>query len=84
MADLGSIALYLALALAIYSAVGSTLGRMRNVPLLVDSARYATYLLVLVLAVSAASLVGAFLEGDFQVQYVAQHSNLAHFAAEEQ
>ena len=67
----------LALALAAYSAVGSVLGTVRAVPLLVESARAAGYLLVLVLAVSVASLVGAFLSNDFEVAYVAAHSNLA-------
>ena len=77
MADLGSSTLYIALALAAYSVVGSVLGRVRNVPSLVESARYATYLLVLVLAVSVASLVGAFLASDFELKYVFEHSNLA-------
>ena len=77
MADLGSITLSIALALAVYSAVGSVIGRMRHYSPLVESARYATYLLVLVLAVSVASLVRAFLANDFQLQYVAEHSNLA-------
>ena len=77
MADLGSISLALALALAAYSAVGSVLGTVRTVPALVESARAAGYLLVLVLAVSVASLIGAFLSNDFEVAYVAAHSNLA-------
>ena len=77
MADLGSISLALALALAAYSAVGSVLGTVRTVPALVESARAANYLLVLVLAVSVASLVGAFLSNDFEVAYVAEHSNMA-------
>ena len=77
MADLGSITLFIAIALSAYSVVGSLLGRLANRPQLVDSARYATYVLVLVLAVSVASLVGAFIASDFEVKYVAQHSNLA-------
>ena len=77
MAELGSITLLIALALAAFSTVGSALGRARNIPPLVESARNATYLLVLVLAISVASLVGAFLSNDFQVQYVALHSDLA-------
>ena len=77
MGDLGSITLLIALALAAYSAVGSIIGKLRNVPPLVESARHASYLVVLVLAVSVASLVGAFLSNDFQLQYVAEHSNLA-------
>ena len=77
MGDLGAITLSIALALAAYSAVGSVLGRIKNVPALLESTRYATYLLVLVLAVSVVSLVGAFIDHDFQVKYVAEHSNLA-------
>ena len=77
MADLGSISLALALALAAYSAVGSVLGTVRGTPVLVESARAAIYLLVLVLAVSVACLVGAFLANDFEVAYVAENSNLA-------
>ena len=77
MGDLGSITLSIALALAAYSAIGSVIGRIRDIPSLVESARYATYLLVLVLAVAVASLVGAFLSNDFQLQYVAEHSSLA-------
>ena len=76
MADLGSIMLSLALALAAYAVVGSILGKVRNVPPLVESARNATYLLVLVIAVAVVSLIGAFLSNDFQVQYVALHSSL--------
>ena len=77
MADLGSISLFIALALSAYSTVGSVLGKARNVPALVESARYATYVLVAVLAISVASLVGAFLSYDFEVAYVFEHSNLA-------
>ena len=53
------------------------MGALRPAPALVESARAATYLLVPVLAVSVASLVGAFLANDFEVAYVAQHSNMA-------
>ena len=77
MGDLGSISLSIALALAGYSTIGSILGKVRNVPSLVESARYAVYLLVLVLAVAVASLVGAFLSNDFELQYVYAHSSLA-------
>ena len=77
MGELGSITLLIALALAAYSAVGSIIGKLRNVPPLIESARHASYLVVLVIAVSVASLVGAFLSNDFELQYVAQHSNLA-------
>ena len=77
MADLGSITLALATALAAYSALGSGFGRLRRIPELEESARFALYLVVLVLGISMISLVGAFLTNDFQIAYVAEHSNLA-------
>ncbi|MCH7605762.1 MAG: heme lyase CcmF/NrfE family subunit [Chloroflexi bacterium] len=77
MADLGSISLLLALALASYSGVGSLLGTWRRSPQLQESALYATYITPLVLAVATASLVGAFVTKDFQVEYVFLHSNRA-------
>ena len=77
MADLGAISLSIALALATYAALGSILGRVLKNPNLEESARYATYLTVPVLAISVVSLVGAFLGNDFEVAYVQAHSNLA-------
>ncbi len=77
MAELGSICLAIGLALAGYSTVGSVIGQTRGVAALVDSARYAGYLLVFVLTVAVAVLVGAFLDHDFSIKYVAEHSNLA-------
>ena len=77
MGDLGSIGLFVALALASYSAVGSMVGQWRGVPALVESARNAAYLTVLALAVSTIGLVGAFLGHDFSIAYVAAHSSLA-------
>ena len=77
MAELGSISLLLALVLSSYSGIGSLLGVWKRVPQLIQSARYATYLVPLALGVSTAGLVGAFVTKDFQVEYVADHSNRA-------
>ena len=77
MADLGYISLLLALALAMYSATGSLLGLWQRTPQLIQSARHATYLAPVALGIATASLVGAFVSNDFQVEYVAAHSNLA-------
>ena len=77
MAETGSIALYIALALAVYAAMGSVLGKLRSAPQLLKSARRTTYLVTLVLGVATISLVLAFLRHDFQIEYVAAHSNLA-------
>ena len=77
MADFGYICLLLATVLAIYSAVGSLAGVWQRSPHLVQSARYATYLAPVALGCSMAGLVGAFVNNDFRVAYVAEHSNRA-------
>ena len=77
MADLGSIALLCAFALSSYAAVGSLVGAWKGLPPLIESARHAVYLAALSLVVATVGLVGAFLAHDFEVSYVAQHSNLA-------
>ncbi|MCS7206770.1 MAG: cytochrome c biogenesis protein CcsA [Dehalococcoidia bacterium] len=76
-ADSGLVAMVLALALAGYGAVGSFLGAWRQRPLLVESARWALYLVPVMLAVSIAGLIGAFLGRDFSVRYVFENSNRA-------
>ena len=77
MADLGAISLWIALALATYAAAGSVLGKVRGVPALVESSRRAVYLVLLALMVATLSLVASFITNDFQVAYVALHSDLA-------
>ena len=77
MADLGAISLWIALALASYAAIGSVLGKVRGSPALVESARSAVYVTVLVLLVATLSLVASFINRDFEVAYVALHSDLA-------
>ena len=77
MADLGSIALLCAFALSSYAALGSLLGAWKHMPPLIESSRHAVYLAALSLVVATVGLVGAFLAHDFEVSYVAQHSNLA-------
>ncbi|MDP6549109.1 MAG: cytochrome c-type biogenesis CcmF C-terminal domain-containing protein [Dehalococcoidia bacterium] len=77
MADLGAICVLLALALSAYAAIGSLAGKVRDVPALVQSSRSAAYLTVLVLLVATLSLVSAFINRDFEIAYVARHSDLA-------
>ena len=43
MAEIGSISLYVALALASYAAIGSVVGKLRPLPELLESARYSIY-----------------------------------------
>ncbi|MCH2504407.1 MAG: cytochrome c biogenesis protein CcsA, partial [Dehalococcoidia bacterium] len=77
MADLGAITLWIALALSSYSALGAFVGQTRGSAELVISYRRAAYLTVLVLFVSTLSLVTLFINRDFEVAYVAHHSDLA-------
>jgi cytochrome c-type biogenesis protein CcmF len=77
MADLGAISLWIALALAAYSTVGSVAGKLRTSPALVDSAQSAMYAAGLALLVATLSLIIAFISRDFEIAYVAAHSDLA-------
>jgi len=74
---LGTFALTLGLALAIYGIVASVLGARRRLPALVDSARTTGYgLLACVLAANGAMLA-ALLSNDFHLRYVAENSSRA-------
>ena len=77
MADLGEISLWIGLALSCYAFFGSVTGRLAGIPALVDSARRTVYVLVLVMLVATLSLVGSFINRDYEVAYVAAHSNNA-------
>ena len=77
MADLGAISLWIALALSAYSMLGSVAGKLRTSPALVESARSATYAAGLVLLVATLCLIISFISRDFEIAYVAAHSDLA-------
>ena len=77
MGDLGAISLWIALALAAYSSVGSIAGKLRGAPALIESAQSAMYAALVAIFVSTISLVVAFISRDFEIAYVARHSDLA-------
>ena len=77
MADLGAISLWIALALAAYSTIGSVAGKLRLSPALVESSHSAMYGALVALLVATLSLVVAFISRDFEIAYVAAHSDLA-------
>ena len=77
MADLGAISLWIGLALACYAFFGSVAGKARGVPALVVSSRRSVYVIVLVMLVATMSLVGSFINRDYEVAYVAAHSSNA-------
>ena len=75
--DAGGVALLVALLVAGYVAASSFLGALQRLPVLVVSARYALYTLPLLLFVSTAALIYAFVTHDFSVRYVFENSSLA-------
>jgi cytochrome c-type biogenesis protein CcmF len=75
MADLGVMALLLGLALSAYAAVGAIVGEKIGMAELVVSARRALYMTTLAVLVASGALVNAFLQNDFSIAYVADHSN---------
>ena len=75
MAQLGAITLILGLALALYSSVGSVVGQRKGATDLVVSARRAAYLTVPVAIAASLALVAAFLDNDFSIRYVYDHSS---------
>lgn len=72
--DLGYVALILALVLAVYGIVVSLTGARRNMPELVASGRNAVYVVGALVLVAAVLLWRALFVGEFQLQFVAQHT----------
>ena len=74
MADLGYIALLLALVVAIYGTVVSIIGGYRNNETLSTSGRNALYVAAALVTISALALVYLLVTNDFSNEYVASHS----------
>ncbi len=77
MVDAGQLALVIALVVTAYAAIGSFVGAWQRIPDLTASARYGFYSVPLLLLISTAALIYAFVTRDFGVRYVAENSNLA-------
>ena len=75
MADLGVMALLLGLALSAYSAIGVVIGEKIGMAALVVSARRALYMTTVTAIVASGALINAFVQNDFSIAYVADHSN---------
>ncbi len=73
--ELGQFALILALLMSLMQAALPLYGSLANVPAFVTLARPAARCQLLLVAVAFASLLTAFVTGDFSVAYVANHSN---------
>ena len=75
MENLGALAILLAFCAAIYAAVASVVGRIKNKPFLIVSAQRAVYAIWGLITLAAIVLVHAMLVSDFRFAYVAEHSN---------
>ena len=75
MADLGAMALLIGLGLTTYSALGSVIGAKIGLPELIVSARRALYTSILSASVASAALIAGFVQNEFAIKYVADHSN---------
>jgi len=75
MANIGALAILVAFCLAVYSIVGSLLGKWKKRPFLIASAERAVYAVWGLLTLAAAFLVYALQTDDFSLAYVAGHSN---------
>lgn len=74
MTDLGYVALVLALVLTVYGIAVSLLGARRNLSELVTSGRNAIYVVGALVLLAAGLMWRALLTNEFQLEYVAQHS----------
>jgi len=75
MADLGTMALLIGLGLNAYSVSGSVIGAKIGLPELIVSARRALYMSILSSSVASAALIAGFVQNEFAIKYVADHSN---------
>mgnify|MGYP000114957499 FL=1 len=77
METLGAFSLLLALCLAAYAFLASSIGGWKDKPFLLESARRAVYGVFLLLTAASAILVYALMTSDFRFAYVAERSNRA-------
>jgi cytochrome c-type biogenesis protein CcmF len=77
MENIGALALLIAFCLAVYSIVGSVVGKLAHRPFLAASAERAVYAIWLLITGAAAILIYSLIYGDFRLAYVASHSNQA-------
>jgi cytochrome c-type biogenesis protein CcmF len=75
MENIGALAILLSFCLAVYSVIGSLLGKYRKNAFLTVSAERAVYALCFLLTTAAGLLIYSLLIGDYRLAYVAAHSN---------
>src|SRR5215813_7104479 len=75
MENLGSLAILLAFAVAIYAVVASVVGQIKKKPFLVVSGSRSFYAVWGLISLASAVLVYALITSDFRFAYVWEHSN---------
>ena len=75
MAELGTMALLIGLGVTTYSLLGSVIGVKIGLPELIVSSRRALYMSILSASVASTALITAFVQNEFAIKYVADHSN---------
>jgi cytochrome c-type biogenesis protein CcmF len=75
MENLGSLAILLALCVALYATFACVVGRLKRKPFLIVSGQRAVYAVWVLVALASGILVYSLLTGDFRFSYVAEHSN---------
>ncbi|GIT59930.1 MAG: hypothetical protein Ct9H300mP19_18780 [Dehalococcoidia bacterium] len=75
MAELGTMALLIGLGVNAYSLLGSVIGVKIGQPELIVSSRRALYMSILSANVASTALITAFVQNEFAIKYVADHSN---------
>src|ERR1022692_2279639 len=75
MENLGSLAILLALCVALYATFACVVGRLKRKPFLIVSGQRAVYSLWVLITLASGILVYSLLTGDFRFSYVAEHSN---------
>jgi cytochrome c-type biogenesis protein CcmF len=75
MNEIGELCLLLSLGIAVYSSIVSVLGEKRKRKGLIASAENSLFVLFVLITISSATLISAFLRRDFSVEYVANYSN---------
>ena len=75
MENLGSLAILLALCVALYATFACVVGRLKRKSFLIVSGQRAVYAIWVLVTLASGILVYSLLTGDFRFSYVAEHSN---------
>ena len=75
MADAGYIILFVALVAAIFSGAAFAIGAWKNLPIVVQSARYGIMAVFGFISLAVAILVYALITNDFQIEYVSSYTS---------